>query len=86
MFGFGFRLVMLKIYCISEVLMETRWSEWSNFHVTCAMPLSGFVMCGRLLLCLNFMREVLPKEWLSYRDQVTDNFRIISHHNVRILQ
>ncbi|MDA9953014.1 hypothetical protein N9D61_01515 [Planktomarina sp.] len=35
---------------------------------------------------LNFMREVLPKEWLSYRDQVTDNFRIISHHNVRILQ
>ena len=35
---------------------------------------------------LNFMREVLPKEWLSFRDQVTDNFRIISHHNVRILQ
>jgi hypothetical protein len=35
---------------------------------------------------LNFMQEVLPKEWLSFRDQVTDNFRIISHHNVRILQ
>ena len=31
-------MVMLKIYCNSEVLMETRWSEWSNFHVTYATP------------------------------------------------
>ena len=35
---------------------------------------------------LNFMREVLPKQWLSFRDQVTDNFRIISHQNVRVLE
>ena len=35
---------------------------------------------------LNFMREVIPKEWLSFRDQVTDNFRIISHQNVRVLE
>ena len=35
---------------------------------------------------LNFMQEVVPKQWRSFRDQVTDNFRIISHHNVRILQ
>jgi transposase len=35
---------------------------------------------------LNFMREVLPKQWLSFRDQVTDNFRIISHQNVWVLE
>jgi hypothetical protein len=35
---------------------------------------------------LNFMREVLPKQWLSFRDQVTDNFHIISHQNVRVLE
>ena len=35
---------------------------------------------------LTFMRAVLPKEWLSFRDQVTDTFRIISHQNVRVLE
>jgi transposase len=35
---------------------------------------------------LNFMREVIPKEWRSFRDQVTDNFRIISHQNIRVLE
>jgi hypothetical protein len=32
------------------------------------------------------MRDVVPKQWLSFRDQVTDNFRIISHQNVRVLK
>ena len=35
---------------------------------------------------LNFMREALPKQWLSFRDQVTDNFRVISHRNVRVFE
>ncbi|MFT5000741.1 MAG: hypothetical protein ACI875_001746, partial [Planctomycetota bacterium] len=35
---------------------------------------------------LNFMREVVPKQWRNFRDQVTDNFRVISHRNVRVLQ
>ncbi|WP_236940069.1 transposase [Falsihalocynthiibacter arcticus] len=34
---------------------------------------------------LNFMREVVPKKWRNFRDQVTDNFRIISHRNVRVV-
>jgi hypothetical protein len=32
------------------------------------------------------MREVVPKQWHNFRDQVTDNFRIISHQNLRVLQ
>jgi transposase len=35
---------------------------------------------------LNFMRKVVPKPWLNFRDRVTDNFRIISHQNVRVLE
>ncbi|AML52565.1 hypothetical protein RC74_15965 [Falsihalocynthiibacter arcticus] len=35
---------------------------------------------------LNFMRQVVPKQWRNFRDQVTDNCRIISHRNVRVLQ
>jgi len=35
---------------------------------------------------LNFMQEVVPKQWRSFIGQVTDNFRIISHHNVRALE
>jgi hypothetical protein len=35
---------------------------------------------------LNFMREGVPKQWHSFQDQVTDNFRTISHQNLRVLQ
>jgi hypothetical protein len=31
MFGFGFRFVMLKIYCISEVLMQTTVERVEKF-------------------------------------------------------
>ncbi len=35
---------------------------------------------------LRFFRQTIPKKWLDFRDQVTDNFRIISHQNFRVLQ
>ncbi|MFT5159349.1 MAG: hypothetical protein ACI9ZD_000950, partial [Paracoccaceae bacterium] len=31
-------------------------------------------------------RQTIPKNWLDFRDQVTDNFRIISHQNFRVLE
>ncbi|PCJ39323.1 MAG: hypothetical protein COA81_10460 [Alphaproteobacteria bacterium] len=34
----------------------------------------------------HFLRETTPKEWRKFRDQVTDNFRIISHQNFGVLQ
>ena len=33
----------------------------------------------------NFFAERLPKEWYDWRDTITDNFRIISHKNFRVL-
>ena len=34
----------------------------------------------------HFLRETIPEEWRKFRDQVTDNFRIISHQNFWVLQ
>ena len=33
----------------------------------------------------NFFTERLPKEWCDWRDTITDNFRIISHKEFRVL-
>ena len=35
---------------------------------------------------LGFFRETIPKNWKNFRDQVTDNFRVISHQNLRVLE
>lgn len=35
---------------------------------------------------LAFLREGIPKNWQNFRDKVTDNFRIISYQNFRVLE
>ncbi len=35
---------------------------------------------------LKFLREIIPKYWKDFRSQVTDNFRIISNQNPRVLE
>lgn len=35
---------------------------------------------------LTFLRETLPSKWETFRDKVTDNFRIMSHGTFRILE
>ncbi len=35
---------------------------------------------------LRFFRETVPKNWRDFRSQVTDNFRIISNQNFRVLE
>ncbi|MFN4128699.1 MAG: hypothetical protein ACK4GC_02610 [Paracoccaceae bacterium] len=34
---------------------------------------------------LAFFRETIPKEWKNFRDQVSDNFRVIAQQNFRVL-
>lgn len=34
---------------------------------------------------LRFFRETIPKEWQTFRSQVSDNFRIITHEKFRVL-
>ena len=35
---------------------------------------------------LKLFREKTPREWQTFRDQISDNFRIISYDNFRILE
>ena len=35
---------------------------------------------------LRFFRQTIPKQWREFRDQVSDNFRIVSHQNFRVLE
>jgi transposase len=34
---------------------------------------------------LKFFRQTIPNEWETFRSQVSDNFRVITHNNVRVL-
>ena len=35
---------------------------------------------------LKFFRETIPNEWKSFRSQVSDNFRVVTHQEFRVLQ
>ena len=35
---------------------------------------------------LKFFRETLPNEWKTFRSQVSDNFRIVTHEKFRLLE
>ena len=35
---------------------------------------------------LAFMRETIPQEWKKFHDKVSDNFRVITHENFRVLE
>ena len=35
---------------------------------------------------MKFFRKIIPEQWHNFRNQVTDNFRIISEQNIRVLK
>ena len=35
---------------------------------------------------LKFFRETIPKEWKNFQNQVSDNFRVVTHEEFRVLQ
>ena len=35
---------------------------------------------------LDFFERILPQKWPDFRDRVSDNFRVISHEDVRVLE
>ncbi len=34
---------------------------------------------------LKFFREIIPNEWKTFRSQVSDNFRVVTHEKFRVL-
>jgi hypothetical protein len=35
---------------------------------------------------LAFFRETIPRKWKMFREQVSDNFRVITHQEFRFLE
>jgi len=81
--GCRIHLIQLPAYCPHLNPIERLWAVM-HAHVThnrfypTKKQFAGAI--------LNFFRETIPKTWLTFRDKVTDNFRIISYENVRVVQ
>jgi transposase len=76
-------LIQLPAYCPHLNPIERLWAVM-HAHVTH----NRFYPTQKQFAdaILRFLRETIPKTWETFTDKVTDNFRIISHQNVRILQ
>ena len=76
-------LIQLPAYCPHLNPIERLWGVMHE-HVTHNQFYPTQKQFADAIL--RFFREIIPKNWHKFRDQVTDNFRIISHQNFRILQ
>ena len=77
------RLIQLPTYCPHLNPIERLWAVMhknvthNHFYPTQKQFAEAI---------LRFFRETIPENWHNFRDQVTDNFRIISHQNFRVLE
>lgn len=76
-------LIQLPAYCPHLNSIERLWAALHE-HVT----YNRFYPTQKQFAdaILRFFRKTIPEKWLDFRDQVTDNFRIISHQNFRVLE
>ena len=76
-------LIQLPPYCPHLNPIERLWKVMHQ-HVTYNRYYPTQKQFANAIL--RFFRETIPKHWPDFRDQVTDNFRIISHQNLRVLE
>ena len=76
-------LIQLPAYCPHLNPIERLWAVL-HAHVTHNQFYPTQKQFADAIL--RFLRETIPKNWHGFRDKVTDNFRIISHQNFRVLQ
>lgn len=76
-------LIQLPPYCPHLNPIERLWAVMHR-HVTHNRYYPRQKQFAEAVL--QFFRETIPKHWHEFRDQVTDNFRIISHQNFRVLE
>ena len=76
------RLHFIPTYCPHLNPIERLWGLMHKnvTHNRCYAKFSGF--CTAML---TFLREDVPKNWTSYCDSVTDNFRVINPKDFRVL-
>lgn len=76
-------LIFLPAYAPHLNPIERLWRVMHKY-VTNNVFYSKFNEFAEAILA--FFRKTIPKDWKLFRDQVTDNFRIISHQNFRVLE
>ena len=76
-------LIPLPPYCPHLNPIERLWAVMHQ-HVTHNRTYSTLKLFTEAIL--KFFREIISKQWREFRNQVTDNFRVISEHNIRVLK
>src|SRR5678809_949632 len=76
------RLHFIPSYCPHLDPIERLWGLMHR-HCTHNKCYAGFKDFTRAVL--TFLREKVPRNWPVYRDQVTDNFRVIDPADFRVL-
>ena len=76
-------LIQLPPYCPHLNPIERLWAVMHQFvthnrHYPTQKQFADAI--------LKFFRETIPKEWKSFRNQVADNFRLITHQEFRVLE
>lgn len=76
------KLHFIPAYCPHLNPIERLWGLMHKnvTHNKCYAKFNGF--CGAML---TFLREDVPKNWATYCDAVTDNFRVINPKDFRVL-
>ena len=80
--GRRIKLHFIPAYCPHLNPIERLWGLMHSHvtHNTCHASFRDFSSA-----LLNFLRHDVPRNWRAYRDQVTDNFRIINPTEFRII-
>jgi transposase len=80
--GCRIRLHFIPTYCPHLDPIERLWGLMHK-HITHNRCHETFAHFSDAIL--TFLREDVPRNWRVYRDEVTDNFRIISPKDFRVL-
>jgi len=80
--GRRIKLHFVPPYCPHLNPIERLWGLMHKHvtHNTCYATCGGFADAT-----LAFLREQVPKRWADFRDSVTDNFRVISPRDFRVV-
>jgi transposase len=76
-------LIQLPAYCPHLNPIERLWAVMHEYVTHNQFYPTQKQFAQAILL---FFRKTIPKNWHHFRDQVSDNFRIISHQNFRVLR
>ena len=76
-------LIQLPPYCPHLNPIERLWAMMHQYVTYNRAYLTQKLFTE---VILKFFRKIIPERWHNFRNQVTDNFRIISEQNIRALE